>query len=861
MESKKNIEKDIYKKYLRLSDKPIAELYKKFNSSEKGLPPKKVEKLLKENGKNKYINEKKHTFLYFLLISFKDPFIIILYFLAIINYFLADIIGSIIIFSIGLISALIRFFQDYEEYKFNQKLKSKIYSTAVVVRNGKEIKIKTENVVIGDIVKLNAGAIVPADLVLIDSKDLYINESVFTGESVPVEKGLNKLTSTDIFEINNILLMNSSVISGEATGLVINTGTNTYIGCMGNELVKKKAETSFDKGMKSVTKLLINYMIGTVIFVLVVDGIIKGNIKESILFALSVAVGITPSMLPMIVNVNLTKGSKSLARKKTLVKRIESIENLGAIDTLCTDKTGTLTENNITLQKYINVQGEEDINILKYAYLNSIYSTGIKNIVDKAIISYAKINKMTNLDVGYEKIDEIPFDYNRKKQSIVVKSSDGITMYTKGALEVILDDCDRINYKNNVKKITKDIKDKIIKSANELASSGMQVIALSEKILDKSAVTKDDEKDMIFVGFVGFLDPPKKDVKKTLKLLKEHGITIKILTGDSSESTKAICDCVGLESDKIITGEQLDKLSDRKLSSIVEEVNVFTRLNPIQKERVVKILKLNNHVVGYMGDGVNDAPSLHIADVGISVDKATDIAKEASDLILLEQSLNVIYDGVIEGRKVYGNIIKYMKMALSDDFGDVFSIMIASIFLPFLPLLPIQMLFQDFIYDFSQIGIPYDNVDKEFLEKPKKWNISGISRFMFVMGIASSIVDCLSFIVFYFILKYNNISMQSYFQTSWFVLCLLTELLVIHNVRTAHRPFIDSCASKKLTILTIVSMILTIFTPILLSTIPSFGFVILPLKFYLWLIILLACYIFIVSIIKHFYIKRYKEWL
>lgn len=853
----------LYDEYSEISKLSKKEILKRYNTSINGKSARDSIKLLKENGLNVYIKEVKHGPIYFFLNALKDPFIIILFFLAIINYMMGDRLGSLVIVLIGLISAIIRFYQDYSEYKFNQKLKSKIFSKTNVIRDGVSKNIKTQDVVLGDIINLNAGAIIPADIVLIEAKDLFINTSVFTGESTPVEKYTSLNESNDIFDINNICLMESSVISGTGVGVVIKTGCETYIGKMGKELSKIHQETSFDKGMKNITKLLMYYMIATVFFVLIVEGIIKNNFSEAMLFALSVAVGITPSMLPMIVNVNLAKGSKSLADKKTLVKRMESIQNLGSMDVLCTDKTGTLTENNIVLQKYINVLGEEDINILKYAYLNSYFSTGIKNIIDKAILAYAKKKKQEDLINGYKKIDEIPFDYARKIQSVVVKKKDDYRMLTKGAIEEILNICTKVNISGHEKKINDTIKNEVIKKAIELEKEGMQVIALAEKktYRGENIFNVADEVDMTFVGFVGFLAPAKSDVKEILTKLKEHGVDVKILTGDNLDATLAICSSVDFEVKNPIVGSSLDNLTDKELAILVEKTNVFVRLNPLQKERVVKVLKNNNHVVGFMGDGVNDAPSLHESDVGISVDKATDIAKEASDIILLEKSLDVLYDGVLEGRKVYGNIIKYMKMALSGDFGDVFSILIASIFLPFLPLLPIQMLFQDFIYDFSQIGIPYDDVDEEFLEKPKKWDTRGISKFMLVMGLTSSIVDVLAFIVFYFALGYNSIEYQAYFQTSWFIVCLLTELLIIHNVRTSKRPIVDSHASPILTSLTIFSAILTIMTPLVFRDVKSFGFVKLPLEFYLYSIFLIEVYIIIVTVVKRKYIEKFHEWL
>lgn len=850
--------------YIKESQLTASETLEEYKSNEaSGLTTKEANLRLEQNGKNKVVKEDNKSWFYFYINSFKDQFIIILLLLAIINFCLGDRLGSAIIVAIAVISANIRFAQDYSVYKFNKQLKNRITSKTNVLRDNKEQEIKVEDVVIGDIIKLNAGAIIPADVKIIESKDLFINQSVFTGESAPIEKKVTASETKEIFDIEDICLMGASVISGKATAVVIRTGFKTYLGKMGKEVDVKKESTNFEKGMKNITNMLIKYMIVVCFAVLIIDGVIKGNFNEAILFALSVAVGITPSMLPMIVNVNLTKGSKSLAKKKTLVKRIESIQNLGAIDILCTDKTGTLTEDKITLQKYIDIEGKENINILEYAYLNSFYGTGMKNLVDRAILVYGKEHQIEEKIERYEKIDEIPFDYDRKKMSVIVKKGSQYRMITKGALEEVIKSCTKVKRNGQLEEITQEIIEKVEAKAKELAETGMQVIALAEKrdypgvdVLDSSY-----EKDMTFIGFIGFLDPPKKGVANTINKLRKIGVKTKILTGDNPYATKNICNLSGLNGNDILLGTDIDKLTDEELSKRVEEVDVFARLNPLQKERVVATYKNNGHVVGYMGDGVNDSPSLHKADIGISVNTATDIAKEASDIILLERNLNVIYDGVIEGRKVYGNIIKYMKMALSSDFGDVFSIMIASIFLPFLPLLPIQMLIQDFIYDFSQIGIPYDNVDEEFLRKPKKWNTKGISKFMQVMGITSSLIDVISFIIFWFVLGYNGIEKQAYFQTAWFVTCLITELMIIYNVRTSKKPFIESNASKKLMLLTFFSGILTIVTPIILHGVKSFNFVILPPVYYLYLVGLVLGYFVIVSFIKKAYIKKYHEWL
>ena len=853
----------ILKDYNEISKLTTEEILTKYHTKEEGLTNKEAQRRLNSNGKNIVIKEVNRSIFYFIFNSLKEEFIIILLVLAVINFSLGDKLGSLVIILIAIISILIRVLEDYSAYKFNKKLRSKIVSTTKVIRDNKELEIKVENVVVGDVISLNAGSIIPADCILINSKDLFVNESVFTGESIPVEKKeTNKKEYDNLFDIKNILYMSSSVISGTAKAIVVKTGFDTYLGKIGKEINDKNNITAFDKGMKDITNMLIKFMVVICLVILLVDGIIRSNFTEAILFAFSVAVGLTPSMLPMIVNVNLTKGTKTLAKKKVLVKHIESIQNLGAIDTLCTDKTGTLTENKIVLQKYIDVLGKENNNILEYAYINSYYSTGMKNIVDRAIMFYGSKHNLDNILPKYEKIDEIPFDYNRKIMSIIVKNNSTYRMITKGAMEEILKRCTKVKIKGKEEDLTKELIDIVTNKAKEMATSGMQVLAIAAKKTEKGVLSFDEnaEKDMTFIGFIAFLDSPKKDVKKVINKLRKYGVKTKILTGDNQYSTKTVSSLAGINSDEILTGAEIDKLSDKALSIKVEEIDVFARLNPMQKERVVRILKNNGHVVGYMGDGINDAPSLLQSDVGLSVNTATDIAKETSDMILLEKNLEVIADGIIEGRKVYGNIIKYMKMALSADFGDVFSIMIASIFLPFLPLLPIQMLFQDFIYDFSQIGIPYDNVDEEFITFPKKWNTKGIAKFMIVMGITSSIIDVLAFLTFYHLLGYNSIEKESYFQTAWFITSLITELMIIYNVRTS-KNILNSGPSKILLSLTLLSTMLTIITPLLLHNVLSFHFEILSIKFYLYLLSLVILYILIVSIVKRIYIKKNHEWL
>lgn len=855
---------DYLEEYLKLAKCSKEELFSLYHTKEEGLSTKNAKELLELKGKNITIKNDKKSIFKILIDSFKDEFILILIFLSLINFLLKDSLGSIIILLIAFISASIRFIEDYSINEFNQKLKKKVTTKVTVIRNNTPTELNITEVVPGDIVKLNAGSIIPADIKIIESKDLFLNQANYTGESILVEKETSlDNNNPDLFNISNIALMSSNVVSGLGTGLVLKTGFDTYLGSVGSKIKFSKDNTNFTQGIKSISKLLIKYMVLVCLFVIIVDGLIKKNFSEALLFALSVAVGITPSMLPMIVNVNLSKGSKRLAKKDVLVKDITSIENLGSIDILCTDKTGTLTENKIVLEKYIDATGKESKNVLEYAYLNSTYSTGIKNLVDKAIITYGTKNRIEALTTKYEKIDEIPFDYTRKKQSVVVKNKNKYLMITKGALEEILTDCQEVKLENRVVRLTKDIKDNIISKAKDLASEGMQVIALAIKDTypGKDLFNSSSEKNLVFIGFVAFLDEPKKGVKSILNKLSNINVKVKILTGDNPYATKNICSLAGLNSSNILLGSDIEKMSDEELTPLLETTDVFARMNPLEKERIVHLYKKNGHVVGYMGDGVNDAPALSSADVGISVNTAASIAKETSDIILLKSGLNVIYDGILEGRKVYGNIIKYIKMALSGDLGDVFSIMLASIFLPFLPLIPIQMLIQDFIYDFSQLGIPDDNVDPEYLKTPRKWDVKGISRFMLIMGLTSSLIDAFAFLIFLFIFKYNTIDKASYFQTAWFITCLVTELTIIYNIRTSKIPFMESNASKNLNILIIFSLLLTIIMSIILSPIKSFNFVILPFYFYFILFALVNLYFLLVLLVKKVYIKKYGEWL
>ena len=856
-------DKEILTKYKLLSELSKEDLLSKLKTNINGLTDNEATNKLNKYGHNIIKEEKVKKWYHFLLESCKDPFIYILAILAIINLILGDVLGALIIAILAFISTTIRLIQDYSAYKFDQKLKGQIYTVANVLRNNQTKEIKTKNIVIGDIVELNAGAMIPADILLLETNDLFVNQSVFTGESVPVEKKSEYVSADSVLNMQNICLMNSTVVSGSAKAVVIQTGKNTYIGQMSQNMDEKPPLSNFQIGMQSVSKTLITYMIIITIAVFILNSLLHHNFMDALFFAISVAVGITPGMLPMIVNVNLSKGSKSLAKKRTLVKHMEAIENLGAIDILCTDKTGTLTQNQITLQYYRNITGNEDETILKYAYLNSYYSTGIKNIIDRAILSYAIKHDIPNKVKNYKKIDEIPFDYQRRMASVVVKNSENIRILTKGAVTEILNKCTQVKYQNKISELTEEIKGKVKNDVEKLINKGMQVIALAEKkeYTGQNTFNPQDEQDLVLLGYIAFLDPPKKEVKTILKKLKEVGVTTKILTGDNPAATKTICLEGGIKTDEILVGEDIERLNDEELSKKVEEVDVFARLTPIQKERIVLTLKENGHVVGYMGDGVNDAPSLSDADVGISVNSATDIAKEASDILLLEKSLNVVYDGVIEGRKVYGNIMKYMKMALSASFGDVFSVFLASICLPFLPMVPIQFLLQDLLYDLSQIAIPFDDVDQEFLSIPHKWDTGDLRTFMNTMGITASVIDLIAFIIFWFALGFNSVENQILFQTAWFIEGVISQTIIVHFIRTEKTPFIESTANKWLILSTSLCIITSMILPLILKNIADFHFTTLPFIFYIYVIVLMIVYAVLTELVKHFYIKKHHRWL
>ncbi len=864
------------KNYLQeISSKSINDIFTMFNSNINGLNLDMVENNKDIYGENKISYKNDKSLLVKFLSLFLDPFILILIGIVIISYF-TDVqfapIGEksyatiIIIGVMILIAVVIQFIQEYDSTITSEKLQDMVTTKSTVLRDGKTSDIDMEDLVPGDIIRLSAGDIIPGDLRIISCQDLFINQSSLTGESNAVEKTtkeFDKLEEKNIDELNNICLMGTTVISGSCTGIIIATGNETYFGSIAETLTHNPAETSFETGVKSVSYLLIKFMLIMVPVVFVINGITKGDWLSAFLFSISIAVGLTPEMLPTIVSSNLAKGANTLSSKKIVVKNLSSIQNFGAMDILCTDKTGTLTLDQIVLEKYLNVNEQEDMKVLKHGYLNSYFQTGLKNLMDIAVINRGNKEGLSSLNNFYEKIDEIPFDFERRRMSVVLKSKDNKRqLITKGALEEILSISTLIDTGEGVIPLTDEIKTEVLDSVKSMNLDGMRVIGVAQKndIPDVNVFSVKDESEMVLIGYMAFLDPPKESAKPTIKSLVKHGVTVKVLTGDNEFVTKKVCEDVGISSDKILLGNDIDNMTDGEIYEVLKENNIFAKLSPLQKERIIHILQDENHVVGFLGDGINDAPSLKTADVGISVDTAVDIAKESADLILLEKDLAVLETGVLEGRRVFGNIIKYIKMTVSSNFGNVFSVLVASAFLPFLPMLPLQLLTQNLLYSISQIAIPWDNMDEEYLAKPQKWNAKDIGRFMVYIGPVSSIFDILTFAIMYFIFKANNVAMAPLFQSGWFVVGLLTQTLIVHLLRTEKVPFLESRAARPLTIMTIIIMAIGIILPYTFVG-SHIGLLPLPLSYFPWLIGILVGYVGLTEIMKRIYIKKFGTWL
>lgn len=826
---------------------PSENIIKEIKSSTKGLSQEEAEKRLKKFGKNILVEDKKTFWLREFLSQFKNPLILILLAAATISITLGEIINAIIIYFILVLSTLLNFYQERKANHAAQKLKNRLNTKVAVIRNGKEQEIEIQNVCVGDILSLAAGDLIPADARIISSKDFFVNQSALTGESFPVKKGANsiknafKSKTVDLNDLNNMLLSGTNAITGTATAIVVKTGFNTEFGKISKEISVEEEPTSFTVGIGKFSSLIMKATIFIVLMVFLINALMKHDLFESFLFAVAVAVGLTPELLPMILSVTMSNGSVKMAKKGAIVKKLVAIPNFGSMDVLCTDKTGTLTEDKIVLVKYVDAKGKESESVLLNAYLTSHFQTGIKNPMDEAVLKFEKI-----VVSKYKKIDEVPFDFMRKRMSVVLEEAGKRVMICKGAPEDILAVCDKHKDKKGA-----------IAFYEKLSAEGYRVLAVASKELhdgkSKSYESK-DENDLDFLGFVAFLDPPKKDVKEIFTAIEKSGISIKIITGDNELVTKRICEDLDIEVKGILLGHKIAGMTDDALRVAVEKNNIFARFSPDEKNRIINALRKNRHIVGYMGDGINDAPSLDSADVGISVENAVDVAKESADIVLTNKNLKELLDGILEGRKTFGNSMKYIMMGVSSNFGNMFSVIGAVLFLPYLPMLPMQILLNNLLYDFSQITIPNDNVDDEYTSSPKRWNMVFVKKFMMVFGWMSSFYDFATFFLLYAVFHANAAT----FQTGWFIESLATQTLIIHIIRTRKMPFVKSIASKGLLITTFlmvgVGWIIP-FTPIG----KIFGFEPLPWQILLSIAGLVLMYLITVEIGKRIFYRHIKS--
>ena len=822
-------------------------ILKSLETGMNGLSPSEADLRLKQYGLNEIAREKHRSVFMRLLSNVNNPLVILLALLGVLSCLTGDSRAAVIIFMMVILGVVLRFYQEMRADHAAEKLKAMVSSKATVIRSGHDVDLPLKQLVPGDLIRLGAGDMVPADVRILSAKDLFLNQAALTGESLPVEKKAEALV-TDIqnpLEFSNLCFLGSNVESGSATAVVIQTGDRTYLGSLAVSIVGQRQLTSFDKGVNQFTWLMICLIAVMVPTVFLINGLSKHNWLEAFIFAMAVAVGLTPEMLPMIVTVNLAKGGLAMAGKKVIVKRLNSIQNFGAMDLLCTDKTGTLTQGKIVLEKHLDALGDPSAKVLHYGYLNSFYHTGLKNLLDEAVLAHEELEEQLKAKEHYRKVDEIPFDFVRRRMSVVVEDSTGLNiLICKGAVEEVLGLCRHVEVKNEVVEVLPEHDAQRRRIADDLNAQGFRVIALAYKPMpsasDDPTYSVKDEFDMILLGFLAFLDPPKETATEALKRLKDLNVGIKILTGDNEVITRFICSEVGIPVEHLLLGSQIEGMNESELAEAATRASVFARLAPAHKEHIIRALQSQGHVVGFMGDGINDAPALKAADVGISVDSAVDIAKESSDIILLENSLLILEEGVLEGRRVFGNIIKYIQMAASSNFGNMFSVVGASAFLPFLPMLPIQVLTNNLLYDFSQTTIPTDNVDAEWLKRPRKWEIASILRFILFIGPISSVFDYLTFFMMLYV--FNCWSNPALFHTGWFVESILTQTIIIHVIRTSKIPFVQSRASWPLIMTSIIIAATGILLPI--SPLASIlGLVPLPSLYWLLLGIILVCYV------------------
>lgn len=878
--------RDTQKMYAAFAGKTKQELLNFFHSTDQGMKDEQIEESREKYGENSISYGKKTPFIVEALKAYITPFTLVLIALGVISfiteYVLAapgdkDLFGVIIIFTMVIVSGTMTLVQSVRSNQAAEKLKSLVKVTAAVKRYGDYTEIPMEEIVCGDLVRLSAGDMIPADMRLLSAKDLFISQAALTGESYPVEKQAIVYDDETLSETSyeNLAFMGSNVISGSAEGIIVSVGNETLFGHVAQTLSEKPIKSSFEIGIHKTSMLLIKFMALMAPTVIVINGLTKGDWLEAFLFGLSVAVGLTPEMLPMIVTTNLVKGASVMAKKGTVIKNLNAIQNFGAIDVLCTDKTGTLTQDKIILEYHMDCSGKEDDRVLRHAYLNSYYQTGLKNLLDVAIIDEAKQTLATD-KINYRKVDEIPFDFERRRMSVVVEDTAGKTqMITKGAIEEMLSISNYIDIDGIVSPLTNEKRESVLAKVRDLNEDGLRVIGVAQKtnpsVVGEFSVK--DESDMVLIGYLAFLDPPKETTKQALKALKDHGVAVKVLTGDNELVTRSVCRQVGLEINELITGEKISEMDDRELAQVAENHEVFVKLNPQQKARLTTALRQNGHTVGFLGDGINDAPAMKVADIGISVDTAVDIAKESADVILLEKDLTILERGLLSGRETFGNIMKYIKATASSNFGNMFSVLVASTFLPFLPMLPLQILFLNLIYDVSCISLPWDKMDKEYLHEPKKWEASSIGKFMVYFGPTSSIFDITTYLLMYFIIcpavvggDFHTLDAQqkivfiALFHAGWFVESLWSQTLVLHALRTPKIPFIQSNATFAMFTITTLGIVVGSILPFT-GFGAELGLMPLPGTYWTWLVVTILAYLTLVTMVKKFYIKKFGELL
>ena len=871
MEKKtKNNISNVEERLTSFSVMPAQEVYDCFGINNDGLNGEQIEAGREKYGPNVISTGNQNSIFTRLRDAIINPFNLVLLAVVVVSYFTDVVLADtpsyatiVMLVVIVMISSLTSFIQAQKSDNAAKALQEMIVTRVNVVRQGMKMQISIEDCVPGDLVMLGSGDLIPGDVRFIETKDLFVDQAQLTGESNPVEKYSDSRDAENITDLSNIGFMGCDIVSGSAKAIVISTGNQTYFGNMSKTLENTGEKSVFDKNMESITNLLIRFMLVMVPVIFCANFFTKHDLLGSVIFAITIAVGLMPEMLPVMITSSLAKGAISMSKKKTIVKKLGSIQTFGEMDTLCTDKTGTLTRDEIILEKYLDASGKEDIRILRHAFLNSYFQTGLKNLMDRAIISRGEKEGLDYLKRSYVREDEIPFDFSRRKMSVVLRDRKlKRQLITKGAVDEIIANCAFVEIDGEVKPMNEELRKNAYRISEKNGEEGIRVIAVAQKneIPDIDQFSAEDEKDMVLLGFIGFLDPPKESSASAIEALKNNGIRTVVLTGDSKEVAINICKRIGIDATYTYTGSEVEMMNDGQLRDACKKARIFAKLNPLQKKRIVETFQDMGHVVGYMGDGINDAPPLKQADVGISVDTAVDIAKEVADIILLEKDLNVLDEGVIEGRKTFANMNKYLKMAISGNFGNMISVLIASIVLPFLPLKPVHILIQNILNDFAQFGMPYDNVEKEYIEKPMEWDTASLKQFMFYFGLTSTVLDILCFAVLWFIFGYKTPEQAEYFQCGWFMFGVISQTLVIHTIRTHKFPFIQAHAGYQLTLSTIAVVIVT-----LLIGMTDFAYIMdmkpLPLNYLLWLGILMVIYLLLAQFMKNIYIKRFGKWI